>query len=167
MQIAQVAHVTAEYAKQHPNSFNQWYDSKYIIVLSVPSLIELKSLRQNLLNEGVLLSDFYEPDINDELTAIAVLPEHYEQAKKYLGHLPLALKKPKGEEIVMSFNKKHNEDQSIPPWMVKTKGKTHYLSHIVSETGFSTKETPLNPHTKGSIKFKGTLTVSENIGYIS
>lgn len=39
-------------------------------------------------------------------------------------------------------------------WVVKTKGETYYIEHLESEVGFSTKETPDNPHTKGSIKFK-------------
>jgi hypothetical protein len=62
--------------------------------------------------------------------------------------------------IVFHFNKKHLEDPSIPMWVVKAKGETYYVHHLVSEVGFSTKETPDNPHTKGSLKFKGILTVT-------
>ena len=32
--------------------------------------------------------------------------------------------------------------------------------------GFSTKETPDNPHTKGSLKVKGKLKIEENDGEI-
>jgi hypothetical protein len=39
-------------------------------------------------------------------------------------------------------------------WILKTKGKTYYVNHVDSSVGWSTKETPDNPHTKGSIKFK-------------
>jgi hypothetical protein len=39
-------------------------------------------------------------------------------------------------------------------WVVKTKGTTYYVSHINCTVGWSTKETPDNPHTKGSIKLK-------------
>ena len=48
-------------------------------------------------------------------------------------------------------------------WVVKCRGDTHYVDHVdVSPgIGFSTKETPDNPHTKGSIKFKGRLSISE------
>jgi hypothetical protein len=44
-------------------------------------------------------------------------------------------------------------------WVVKTKGQTHYVHHVDVDkgVGFSTKETPDNPSTKGSIKFKGVL----------
>ena len=67
----------------------------------------------------------------------------------------------KKREIVVHYNKKHNQDQSVPPWVVKTKGKSYYVNHIdVSEgVGFSTKETPDNPHTKGSLKFKGKFKI--------
>lgn len=48
-------------------------------------------------------------------------------------------------------------------WVVKCRGDTHYVDHVdVSPgIGFSTKETPDNPHTKGSIKFKGRLSIGE------
>jgi hypothetical protein len=63
----------------------------------------------------------------------------------------------KKDTIVFHFNKKHLQDATIPMWVIKHKGKTHYVHHVTSEVGFSTKETPDNPHTKGSIKFKGNV----------
>jgi len=39
-------------------------------------------------------------------------------------------------------------------WVIKAKGETHYVNHVTSQVGWSTKETPGNPATKGSIKFK-------------
>ena len=67
------------------------------------------------------------------------------------------------QEIVFHFNKKHLEDSTIPMWVVKCRGDTYYVHHVdVSPgIGFSTKETPDNPHTKGSIKFKGNLEIEE------
>ena len=67
------------------------------------------------------------------------------------------------EEIVFHFNKKHLENPTIPMWVVKCRGDTYYVNHIdVSPgVGFSTKETPDNPHTKGSIKFKANLMIEE------
>jgi hypothetical protein len=48
-------------------------------------------------------------------------------------------------------------------WVVKCRGDTHYVDHVdvLPGIGFSTKETPDNLHTKGSIKFKGQLSISE------
>jgi hypothetical protein len=67
----------------------------------------------------------------------------------------------KNSEIVFHFNKKHLEDPNIPMWVVKCKGETHYVHHVNVDkgVGFSTKETPDNTSTKGSIKFKGILKI--------
>lgn len=63
------------------------------------------------------------------------------------------------QEIVFHFNKKHLQDPNIPMWVIKTKGQSYYVHHVDVDkgVGFSTKETPDNDHTKGSIKFKGNL----------
>ena len=44
-------------------------------------------------------------------------------------------------------------------WVIKVKGESHYVSHVVVKpnVGFSTKESPDNSHTKGSIKIKGSV----------
>ncbi len=55
------------------------------------------------------------------------------------------------------FNKKHLEDETIPMWVIKTHGESFYVHHVTSELHWSTKETPDNSHTKGSIKFKECL----------
>lgn len=46
-------------------------------------------------------------------------------------------------------------------WVIKCKGESHYVHHVNVDkgVGFSTKETPDNPHTKGSIKIKGILKI--------
>lgn len=68
----------------------------------------------------------------------------------------------KRTEIIFHFNKKYLEDNTIPMWIVKAKGETFYVHHLISHVGFSTKETPDNPHTKGSLKFKGKLSIEPN-----
>ena len=72
----------------------------------------------------------------------------------------------KKDVIVFHFNKKHLQDSTVPMWVIKHKGQTHYVHHVdMSEgVGFSTKETPDNEHTKGSIKFKGKLTLYDKDG---
>jgi len=81
----------------------------------------------------------------------------------------LILQSNKRESIVFHFNKKHLQDSTIPMWIIKHKGETHYVDHVdVSEgVGFSTKETPDNPHTKGSIKFKGRLSINDDDNIIT
>ncbi len=68
--------------------------------------------------------------------------------------------------IVFHFNKAFLTDDSIPMWTIKHKGNTYYVHHLVSNIGFNTKETPDNEHTKGSIMFKGQLTITEQDGQV-
>jgi hypothetical protein len=43
-------------------------------------------------------------------------------------------------------------------WVVKTGGETFYLEEVeFANVSFSTKQTPNNPHTKGSLKFKNVM----------
>ncbi len=69
--------------------------------------------------------------------------------------------------IVFHYNKKHNEDQTIPCWIIKHKGLTYYVNHIDSEVGFTTKETPDNEATKAALQFKGKLQIIEENGLIT
>ncbi len=73
------------------------------------------------------------------------------------------------KDLVFHFNKKHLEDPLIPMWVVKTHGESFYVNHVTAELPWTTKETPDNPHTKGSIKFKECLLVidGENCATIS
>jgi hypothetical protein len=60
---------------------------------------------------------------------------------------------------VFHYNKAHNDNQEIPPWVIKCRGDSYYVNHMTTRIGFSTKETPDNPHTKGSLKMKGMLKI--------
>lgn len=73
------------------------------------------------------------------------------------------------KDLVFHFNKKHLEDPTIPMWVVKTHGESFYVNHVTAELPWSTKETPDNPRTKGSIKFKECLLTidGENCATIS
>ena len=42
-------------------------------------------------------------------------------------------------------------------WVLKFHGETLYVDHVECQIPWSTKETPDNPHTKGSIKVKDCL----------
>lgn len=42
-------------------------------------------------------------------------------------------------------------------WVIKARGETYYVNHVTCEIPWSTKETPNNSHTKGSIKIKRCL----------
>ena len=61
------------------------------------------------------------------------------------------------KDVVFHFNKKHLEDQTIPMWVLKFHGETLYVNHVDCQLPWSTKETPDNASTKGSIKVKNAL----------
>lgn len=65
------------------------------------------------------------------------------------------------DRIIFHFNKAHLADPTIPMWTIKHRGTTYYVNHVTVEPGigFKTKETPENPHTKGSIQLKGRLKI--------
>jgi hypothetical protein len=76
-----------------------------------------------------------------------------EQFKEY----PLEVE---SKNIDFHFNKKSMEHEFIPMWVVKAKGKTYYVHHMECLAGFTTRETPDNPKTKGSLRVKrGTLVI--------
>lgn len=68
------------------------------------------------------------------------------------------------DRIVFHFNKASLGDVTIPPWTIKSRGVTHYVWHVESRVGFSTKETPDSEHTKGSIQFRAHLELREVAG---
>ena len=47
-------------------------------------------------------------------------------------------------------------------WVLKTHGETFYVNHVDCDIPWSTKETPDNSHTKGSIKVKEVLLRIDN-----
>lgn len=61
------------------------------------------------------------------------------------------------KDVVFHFNKKHLEDPEIPMWVIKFKGETFYVNHVECNVPWTTKETPDNSHTKGSIKVKDCI----------
>lgn len=73
----------------------------------------------------------------------------------------------KCKEVIFHFNKGHLKDPTIPMWVVKAKGQTHYVDHVESDASWSTKETPDNPSTKGSLKFRNVdLEIQEGQAWI-
>jgi hypothetical protein len=61
------------------------------------------------------------------------------------------------ERACFHFNRASLGRPDIPPWVVKHRGQTHYVWHLDAEVGFSTKETPDNPHTQGALQLRGHL----------
>lgn len=91
LQAAQVAHVAFAFAYEHRPIASQWLEeSNYLIVLSVPNESALLSLAEKAGTLNIPVTVFREPDIGNEMTAIAVAPSR--TTESMLSQLPLALR---------------------------------------------------------------------------
>ena len=87
--MAQVAHAAFLFTQKHPETTHQWLtDSQYIIIVGVPSEDHLLALTCKARNMGVPSVLWSEPDLDDELTAVAFAPT--EEARRLCANLPLA-----------------------------------------------------------------------------
>lgn len=66
----QGAHALSQYAMELNESFSVW-DNQYLIFLSTPNLITLKEFVKQLKKQNVVYSSFKEPDLGNQITAIA------------------------------------------------------------------------------------------------
>ena len=90
-QAVQAAHAAIEFQHEHSNIAKEWNkNSKYLVFLSVPTEQSLLDLLEKIKKERLKFSLFKEPDIGNQVTAIAVQPS--EKTKKLVSNLPLALK---------------------------------------------------------------------------
>jgi peptidyl-tRNA hydrolase len=88
LQIAQAGHALRSFAAAHPELDRSWYaGGNNLIVLGATDEGALAALRSQLEAAGCAVAAFCEPDLGDQLTAIAA----DEGAKRHLRQLPLAL----------------------------------------------------------------------------
>lgn len=86
----------AHFIFQNPELAKAWSEqSDFLALLSVRDEKALELLRHLCIQHDILLADFREPDIGNELTAIALEP--CEAAEKLTARLPLALKEHRKE----------------------------------------------------------------------
>ena len=89
-QAVQSAHAAIEFQHEHPEIAKQWNtESKYLVFLSVPNEQSLLHLLEKIKIRELKHSVFREPDINNQVTAIAVEPS--ERTMKLTSNLPLTL----------------------------------------------------------------------------
>jgi hypothetical protein len=87
-QAVQAAHAAIDFQHQYPTLADKWHcTSNYLIFLSVANEDEFKQLILKAAQRQIKISAFREPDINDELTAIAFEP--CEQSRKITSSCPL------------------------------------------------------------------------------
>ena len=89
-QLVQSGHAIAEWIKHFPQEFAEWNkQSNYLISLSTDNEEKLKDLFKKLQYYGANVVAFYEPDIDNQMTAICYYgtPE----MRKHTDKLDLAL----------------------------------------------------------------------------
>lgn len=92
---AQVAHAAFLFSYEHRPLAAQWLqESNFLIILSVANEIDLYRLGQQAAKANLPVSYFNEPDIGDQLTAIAVAPSLKTVA--LMADLPLAFAEYRG-----------------------------------------------------------------------
>lgn len=86
-QAVQAGHAAIDFQHQYPNIAEQWHQSSnYLIFLTVENEDELKKLILKAAERCIRLTAFREPDIDNELTAIAFEPS--EATRKITSSLP-------------------------------------------------------------------------------
>ena len=88
-QIAQAGHALAQFMLDYPDQANQW-NNNYLICLSVENENQLKTLLEKMRMHDIPVSYFLEPDLGNEMTAIAF--QGSDKASKLTSSIPLALK---------------------------------------------------------------------------
>lgn len=90
-QAVQSMHALRQFTAEHPEIDRLWFDqSNYLGLLSVANEKELYNLMEQAQMQDIKFSIFREPDIGDQITAIAIAPGA--KSKKLCSRLPLALK---------------------------------------------------------------------------
>ena len=87
-QVAQVAHVMADYIMNRPNAAKYWHHiSNSLIALEAKDAEALSELQEKAKTRGIDVQEFREPDLGDEITALAFSPSP--ETRKFLSNLPL------------------------------------------------------------------------------
>jgi len=89
--MLQSAHAAVDFQHQHPDISKKWNtQSNYLIILSVENEEQLLLYLEKIRYRGIKHTVFREPDIGNQITAIAIEPG--ENSRKLTSKLPLALK---------------------------------------------------------------------------
>lgn len=103
-QASQLTHAAQQFEKEHFDVQNEWYSkSNHLVLLSCENEESLKKLLLKSNIKGIKCSAFTEPDMDNQLTAIAFEPG--ENTCKLVSSLPLAFK-----EYSEAFNKFQNKE---------------------------------------------------------
>lgn len=89
LRAAQMFHALTSFILGKPKETGEWFaKSNNLVLLEVQNKNTLKNLLAHLISKKIPVTSFCEPDLNNELTAIAVGPE----GQRTLSSIPLAFK---------------------------------------------------------------------------
>lgn len=71
----QSTHAALEFVLNFPDIAKDWNKSKYLVQVTVPSKEDLERFRDTLDFHNLKYYAFYEPDLNNELTALCIEPD--------------------------------------------------------------------------------------------
>ena len=87
-QALQSAHALADFIYQHPLESKEWHTkSNYLVFLTVADEEQLIKLISKAILMGIKHTVFREPDLDNQITAVAFQPS--EQARKLTSSCPL------------------------------------------------------------------------------
>lgn len=91
VQAVQSSHALLDFAAKYPADFLQWHKtSNYLCQVSVENGQKLFELIEKAQRLNIKFVPFYEPDLDNSLTSIALEPT--DVARKLVNNLPLLLK---------------------------------------------------------------------------
>lgn len=95
-QATQSAHAAFSVGQEHPATVGAWFrESTYLVLLTVPDRETLETLAADAARAGLMFTRWAEPDMGDELTAVAITPSP--TASRLVARLPLT-----GREVAMA-----------------------------------------------------------------
>ena len=88
--MAQTCHAAIQFQHEFPQLSKSWIESSnYLVILEVHNEIQLKSLIDKAEQIGICFSVFKEPDLDNQVTAVAFEPG--ELSKRLLKNIKLAM----------------------------------------------------------------------------
>lgn len=92
-QATQSTHAALTFAVEHPLLMSEWYrTSSYLVLLSAKSEFHLRTIHHRVKDACLTHVCWHEPDLDNEMTALAVEPSP--AAERLLANLPLLLREP-------------------------------------------------------------------------
>lgn len=89
-QSVMASHAAIQFVFEHPEIAKQWIKDPYLAQLSCADENDIKNLIEKLQKNNIKYSVFKEPDLDNQITAIAIEPS--DQSRRLLSSYPLMLK---------------------------------------------------------------------------